>query len=470
MRYLVLLFFVFSYSTASAQVVINEIQISPIGERFIELYNSGSSDVDLTGWYIQRKTATGGSFSSFVSSTKFENKLIKAGGYFLISRSTLTNSDIIVDSVSLTESNTLRIRDSKGNDVDQSEWSSIDDGKSYQRKSNGGWGIAVPTPGTATIEGTVPTSENTSGSSIAQEVQDPTSAPRNNSAFPIEPQIFANVGPSTRTTLVGAPITFQGYVIGLKKEPIENARMLWSFGDGSSAEGMSVSHTYYYPGEYIVVLDASSGYHTTSNRVRVTVAVPALSVRTGGDSTRSFIAIENRSNNELDLSGWQVSAQSKIFILPKSTLLGAHKTLTLASEVTGLATPTSTTAVLSFPNGSRVPIEGETILATAQTNLLVEKASNLSEVRFPTNSSAKTFTKSSVASVQYANTQEASVAGVFTDTQNPLSSSSENTMWPWYIGIAFLGAFGALGIRLARKNADPTLLTAEDFEIIEDKD
>ncbi len=71
MRFLIFTFSFFLVAqVASAAVVINEIQILPTSERFIELYNSGSSDVDLTGWYIQRKTATGSSFGSLVTSTQ----------------------------------------------------------------------------------------------------------------------------------------------------------------------------------------------------------------------------------------------------------------------------------------------------------------------------------------------------------------------------------------------------------------
>ena len=81
-------FFLFA-PIVNASVVINEIQISPINERFIELYNPDNSDTDLTGWYIQRKTATGASFSSLVTSTQLNNKIIKSKGYFLISRSQL---------------------------------------------------------------------------------------------------------------------------------------------------------------------------------------------------------------------------------------------------------------------------------------------------------------------------------------------------------------------------------------------
>ena len=151
------------FTTVSAAVVINEVQISPIDGRFIELYNTSDSDVDLTGWYIQRKTATGSSFNSLITKIDFENKTIKGGGYFLISHTQLANSDI-VKNLTLTESNTIRMRNSNGEDVDHVEWGSIDEGKSYQRTSSNGWIITSPTPRAANAS--APT---TDGNSSQQE-------------------------------------------------------------------------------------------------------------------------------------------------------------------------------------------------------------------------------------------------------------------------------------------------------------
>ena len=201
----------------NASVVINEIQISPINERFIELYNPDNSDTDLTGWYIQRKTATGASFSSLVTSTQLNNKIIKSHGYFLISRSQLGNSDVVVDNLTLTEANTIRIRDSKGKDVDQIEWETIDEGKSYQRVLTGEWVIATSTPRAVNsrAESTSTSSTQTSGTNPAPVNSEPPSS-ASNSSWPVEQQIFANAGPD-KTATVGADMVFEGKALGLEK-------------------------------------------------------------------------------------------------------------------------------------------------------------------------------------------------------------------------------------------------------------
>jgi len=110
-----------------ASVVISEVKISPTEDRFIKLYNQDSEAVDLTNWYIQRKTQTGTSFESLVSKTNFENKKINGSSYFLISRSQTQDSDIVLGTLTLTESNVIQIKNSNGEVVDKVCWGDVTD-------------------------------------------------------------------------------------------------------------------------------------------------------------------------------------------------------------------------------------------------------------------------------------------------------------------------------------------------------
>jgi len=77
---------------SSLKVLINEIQVagqSDEKEEFVELYNPNSCPVDLTGWYLQKKTQSKtveDSWSSFVAASNFEGKIIGSNDYFLIAR------------------------------------------------------------------------------------------------------------------------------------------------------------------------------------------------------------------------------------------------------------------------------------------------------------------------------------------------------------------------------------------------
>ncbi len=455
--FVVLFFFV---HTASAQVVINEIQISPTGERFIELYNSGGADVDLTGWYIQRKTSTGTSFGSMVSKPNFDNKKVVAGGYFLISRNQLEKTNIIVDSLTLTESNVIQIKNSAGEVADLISWESIESGKSYQRTSSGGWIISTPTPGSGNSASTTTSSPVGSQDTVASAV---TQAPQTGSTSSFAPQITVDVGPQTRTAFVGALIAFEGRVLVSKKETTEKVGFIWNFNDGTPpSKGVSAKHTYSDAGEYWVTiqLDPAYGYSSELYRVRVVVVVPNISLRTSGDSMRSFVTIENRAEYEIDLSGWKVSSGGKAFTFYQNTLLVARGTIKLASEKTGLSTPVGISASLSFPNGTPVQLQSEIIPAPL--------AIPVPEKSFPEKIITKPSTKIYPQDLKL-NTQEASVVDAITDmaTSSVIKSEQkEGSMWPWYTGVAFFGAFAALGIRLARSKR--TL--ADEFEIIEEKD
>jgi hypothetical protein len=101
------------------KILISEIQIASqesAKDDFVELFNPNNTDVDLTDWYLQRKTATGDDFSTYFSSKQFAQKIIKAKDYFLLvnassglsllAQATTTNP--------LTEDNTLVLKNPNG--------------------------------------------------------------------------------------------------------------------------------------------------------------------------------------------------------------------------------------------------------------------------------------------------------------------------------------------------------------------
>jgi len=98
------------------KILISEIQIDPADDRFIEIYNPNTTEVILTDWYIQRKTETGDSFNSFVTKTDFANKTIEPNGYFWIAEK--SEADIVTD-LTLTENNSLVLKNPNGEIVDK---------------------------------------------------------------------------------------------------------------------------------------------------------------------------------------------------------------------------------------------------------------------------------------------------------------------------------------------------------------
>jgi len=116
-----------SPSPSYSKILISEIQISPITERFIELYNPNNSVINLTDWYVQRKTQTGSDFIPLISKTYFNGKTINAYGYFLISRSALDEADIVLNNLTLAESNVIQLKNPNGETVDKVGWGQAQD-------------------------------------------------------------------------------------------------------------------------------------------------------------------------------------------------------------------------------------------------------------------------------------------------------------------------------------------------------
>ncbi|MSU54419.1 MAG: lamin tail domain-containing protein [Candidatus Staskawiczbacteria bacterium] len=103
--------------TTYPKIVISEVQIAGLEDskqEFVELYNLHDQEIDLTGWYLQRKTKSATSFSTFAPSTLLAGKKISAYGYFLIAREgSMFAADILVDHP-LTEDNALALKNPNG--------------------------------------------------------------------------------------------------------------------------------------------------------------------------------------------------------------------------------------------------------------------------------------------------------------------------------------------------------------------
>lgn len=104
------------------KIVISEVQIgseTDSKQEFVELFNPNNYEVELSGWYLQRKTKTGSSFSSFASSNLFSGKKISAKGYFLIARDDASFPRHITVTSALTEDNSLVLKDPNGDIMDK---------------------------------------------------------------------------------------------------------------------------------------------------------------------------------------------------------------------------------------------------------------------------------------------------------------------------------------------------------------
>lgn len=357
-KYILFLFVVIffsSFNLARAEVIINEVQTFPTGERFLELYNTDNSEVDLTGWYMQRKTESGSGFDPLVPKPNFDGKTIGAHDYFVISRDSLSSSDIVLGTLTLTESNTIRIKKSEAEVVDKIGWGNASDcgnpcpsnppeGKSIQKTEAGSWITAIPTPGKAnqtsssSDSNNSDSSNNDDGGNVSTTTTTPGPKPKVTEAPALKAKILAN-----SLAFAGQPLEIKTNVFGYSNENIVLGRAYWNFGDGGSLEQINnfekFYHTYYYPGEYVLFLEYyqnnfSKTPEATSKMVIKVISTTVTISKVGGVKD-FFIELSNNASSDIDVSNWVISASGKTFILPKNSVIISKKSMTISGKITG---------------------------------------------------------------------------------------------------------------------------------------
>ncbi|MCW9054538.1 MAG: lamin tail domain-containing protein [Candidatus Pacebacteria bacterium] len=351
-----------------ASVVFSEVMYDLEGSdekrEWVEIFNTGVVAVDLAEWrffdgsnHILNEPPKNGSSGSLILAPGEYMILASDAGTFL---SEYQVSVSVIDTVmSLGQKNdreyTIQLIDGDGVVVDSMTYTT-DQGSegnslSYEGSS---WKAGFPNPG----EGDLAADD----ASSAEDNQETTSGSENLRDFPTEPQITAFAG-DNRVVTVGADAEFKGTAAGLLGEPLAGARYLWNLGDGSTREGESVLYHYQYPGEYIVVLNVSSGEFSATDHIVVS-ALPALVYIT--EATPAYVALTNKSDRTLDLSWWILKSGSDTFMLPEYTSILPGHTLRFAASVTGLRPQGASDTELQYPNGRAVTLDESVVSENTQ--------------------------------------------------------------------------------------------------------
>ncbi len=296
-------------------VVINEIMWDE-GE-YIELYNSTANPINLSAWTL---IDNNGIFVTFG-----DEHVISAHSYFLIedSPSTTTVAEDLVASMTLNNTGEqITLKDNTGKIIDQANQASggwfagknTSQGEAMERKS-------------AASDGTIKESWHTSIGNIGGRVGTPKVA---NSAGKINhaPEVFAG---EDKTANVGEKIDFDGS-LSLDSDG-DSLEFFWDFGDGKSAEGSKVEHSYDAAGTYTVILTVSDGELQSEDTLRVTIIQPIYSrdivineflPNPEGSDSAEFIEIKNLSASKVNLGGWKLDDEeggSKPYVFPVSLII-----------------------------------------------------------------------------------------------------------------------------------------------------
>lgn len=475
----------------ASSVSINEIMYDPQGadadaqgnsHEWIEIYNGGASPIPLGAWKLfEAKT-------NHTITKVSGDDTVAAGGYAIIADDPTEFladhpgflGQVFDSSFSLSNTGeTLILRDKDLNDIDTATYTKADggagDGNSLQW-IRGGWHGAPPTPGAPSssesgASGSGVGSFGEEGATSSEQSSSQNTHVMGASLWPTDPQVFADAGPAERSVVVGADAVFTGRVWGLKKEPIENARMQWVFGDGGSSEGHAVLHHYRYPGTYIVILTGSSGYFSGTDRV-VVHAVPAqVSISRVLRSPESFIEIKNDGGEDLDLSGWFLRAATTTFEFPPNTILAARNAVVFPGDITHIAPSTETQDVtLLYPNGTTAiryePASTEG--STSDTKVVTERAPySLPHIAIGDRVASSATKDPPAVATSTLGEGNLSFAGVAS------SGDRGSSVTLWLVAVLSLAALAVVGVIATRRQqipAEETLIADEaaEYEIIEE--
>lgn len=358
------LFFAFA-ADARADIVINEIAWmgtadSPNAE-WIELFNTGSSAADLSGYGLYE-----GGGSVLIREL---SKVVPAGGYLLIERTTPSVADPVpgVDHESGTFGGSglsnagehLVLKNVSGATVSSasfaSGWPAGDAStKETMQRAGSGWITASATPARANAS---------SGSSGGDEDDEEESAPSGAGSGESEKE---PVTLSLGLSLVGGryvrePLVFAAVPASSDGRQHASGTVRWNMGDGREAV-MSPADRFIYaydrPGEYIVVAEyrkATSFIDAVDASARMTVSVRESPVSIAPVS--GGVEIKNEAGEEADISGWMIASGSRRFIFPKNSIVAGSGSIVVPSARLGFSESEARAASLLYADGSLVSVQ-----------------------------------------------------------------------------------------------------------------
>ncbi|HEY6018659.1 MAG TPA: helix-hairpin-helix domain-containing protein [Candidatus Paceibacterota bacterium] len=233
------------------------------------------------------------------------------------------------------------------------------------------------TVGDGTSAQTTPTqSTQTQTNSQTQQTsqQDQTTQTQTSTNSALPPVITAKITTDAKA-VVGAGTILNGSAYNSAGEPlVANVRYMWNFGDGTTAEGQQVIHTYRYPGAYSVELNIGYNYSSAMARLKLPVIQPTINLVAEGDAS---LTVYNQTADDIDVGGWSIvdpsaglgtGGTTKTFVIPADTVVLAGEGVRFGAAATGL--PGSRSAMLLYPNGTQAasavvgkssPLRGERI-------------------------------------------------------------------------------------------------------------
>lgn len=150
-----------------------------------------------------------------------------------------------------------------------------------------------------------------------------------------------------RIAFLHSPIEFKARAFEKKSgKDVSGARYSWSFGDGTSLDGETVSHSYAFTGDYNVVLNSYSG---TEEAVDVT-KVKVVEAHVAASYTDTYLELANQNVLDVNVGGWKVRGDDKECIIPRDTIISGKSSIKIPRQVLGRVGESAKISV-AYPDG-----------------------------------------------------------------------------------------------------------------------
>lgn len=157
--------------------------------------------------------------------------------------------------------------------------------------------------------------------------------------------------PESMVATAGAFLTFPFESYDATGKVVEDGNVQWAFGDGSTATGRDVGHTFLYEGGYTVRVLFTRGSLRDTKDIAVTV-VP-LEAEFSVDESGKWVALQNNSSESLNVSNWRITTDYQYFVIPEGTIIQSGMEVRFPTLITKLSLLKATKrAFLKYPNGT----------------------------------------------------------------------------------------------------------------------
>ena len=332
--------------------------------------------------------------------------------------------------------------------------------KETAQLSESGWITAVATPGRVNSLTTTSVSvdeDEADGSYSATGVSHGAHTAQSSIVLTL-PDITLQLAVIAPTLVyVNQPVFFTVAPSGIGQTLIDSLQYTWNFGDGAVGVDISATHSYQYPGNYVVVVAGEYKRQKQFTRHELVVLPVSLAIVQLADGA---VGVQNNSKTEIDLANYRLVG-NKEFVFSEHTILLPQSQITLAKDEFLIGSIPQMIALYDQAGAqvaSYVPGMQASAVATNPDLPLMSKSSPfVSEVRAALDDSRYTFASADSDTTE-RKTQPLLSATSTQTTEDPVFEKEEHSFaWPQYtlFGVLLIGILAIYLVPKQEKDDSP---------------